>query len=145
MSNAAVNNQDANQNTPQVAAHDTSHVSHIEEPPPSTDRKASDHDDLETLQNSNATPTPNNEKADEPKQKSPKDNDLEPSRYEEITPPPVKIPHSKRRGMLGRFTFIAEVEEPKHYDRKIKWFITFNVAFAAIAAPMGSAIIFREF
>ncbi|KAL8720857.1 MAG: hypothetical protein Q9225_002336 [Loekoesia sp. 1 TL-2023] len=54
---------------------------------------------------------------------------------------PVKIPKSHRRGLLGRFTIVAEVEEPKDYPRPTKWYITFVVALAAVAAPMGSAII----
>ncbi|KAL9597588.1 MAG: hypothetical protein Q9219_005027 [cf. Caloplaca sp. 3 TL-2023] len=54
---------------------------------------------------------------------------------------PVKIPKSGRRGLLGRFTLLAEVDEPKDYLRSTKWFITFVVALAAVAAPMGSAII----
>ncbi len=62
---------------------------------------------------------------------------------EEIAPSPVKVPRSKRRGLFGRFTILAEVEEPKHYSRRTKWFITFNIALAAVAAPLGSAIIFR--
>lgn len=62
---------------------------------------------------------------------------------EETTPPPVKVPRSKRRGLFGQFTLVAEVEEPKHYARRTKWFITFNIALAAVAAPMGSAIVFR--
>lgn len=63
---------------------------------------------------------------------------------EETTPPPVKVPRSKRRGLCGRFTIVAEVEEPKHYARRTKWFITFNIALAAVAAPLGSAIVFRK-
>lgn len=62
-----------------------------------------------------------------------------------ISPQPVKVPPSTRRGLFGRFTILAEVEEPKHYGRKTKWFITFIVALAAAAAPMGSAIFFRTF
>lgn len=58
-------------------------------------------------------------------------------------PPPVKVPRSKRRGLFARFTLLAEVEEPKHYARGTKWFITFVIALAAIAAPLGSTIIFR--
>ncbi|MCJ1310068.1 hypothetical protein MMC25_003729 [Agyrium rufum] len=61
---------------------------------------------------------------------------------EEVTPPAVKVPRSKRRGILGRFTVLAEVEQPLHYTRHQKWFITFVVASAAIAAPIGSAIFF---
>ncbi|MCJ1400222.1 hypothetical protein MMC11_003426 [Xylographa trunciseda] len=59
-----------------------------------------------------------------------------------ITPVAVKIPRSQRRGLLARFCILAEVEEPKHYSRRSKWFITFVVASAAIAQPLGSAIFF---
>ena len=58
-------------------------------------------------------------------------------------PGPVKVPRSKRRGLFGRFAILAEVEEPKHYSRSTKWYITFVVALAAVAAPLGSTIIFR--
>ncbi|KAL8648256.1 MAG: hypothetical protein Q9210_005096 [Variospora velana] len=60
---------------------------------------------------------------------------------ESIHPAPVSIPKSQRRGILGRFTVVAEVEEPKAYPRRTKWYITFVIALAAVAAPMGSAII----
>ena len=63
---------------------------------------------------------------------------------EPLTPPPVKVPRSKRRGLLGQFTILAEVEQPKNYPRRIKWFITFIVALAAIAAPLGTTIFFRK-
>ena len=62
----------------------------------------------------------------------------------EIRPAPVKVSRSKRRGLLGRFTILAEVEEPKHYPNSTKWFITFVVAVTAAAAPLGSAIFFRR-
>jgi hypothetical protein len=55
----------------------------------------------------------------------------------------VKVPRSQRRGLLGRFTLVAEVQDPYDYNNKLKWFITFIVAFAAAAAPMGSSIFFR--
>lgn len=70
--------------------------------------------------------------------------DVEAVDVEVEDPKPVKVPRSKRRGLFGRFTIVAEVEEPKHYPRNIKWYITFVVALAAVAAPMGSAIIFRD-
>jgi hypothetical protein len=63
----------------------------------------------------------------------------------ETYPAPVKVPRSQRRGLLGRFTILAEVEEPKYYSNRTKWFITFVVAFSAMAAPLGSAIFFREY
>ena len=67
-----------------------------------------------------------------------------PSKAESTSPQPVKVPRSQRRGLFGRFTLLAEVEEPKDYPRPTKWFITFTVAVAAAAAPMGSAIFFRK-
>lgn len=60
-----------------------------------------------------------------------------------ITPPAVKVRRADRRGLFGRFTVLAEVEEPKHYGRRTKWGITFIIALAAAAAPLGSAIFFR--
>ena len=60
------------------------------------------------------------------------------------TPQAVKVPKSQRRGLLSRLAILAEVEEPKHYSRQSKWFITFVVASAAAAAPMGSAIFYRK-
>lgn len=56
----------------------------------------------------------------------------------------IKVPRAKRRGLLGKFSIIAEVEEPKDYPRRTKWFITFVVGMAALAAPLGSTIIFRK-
>jgi hypothetical protein len=54
------------------------------------------------------------------------------------------IPRSKRRGLLARLTVVPEVERPYEYKRSTKWLITFLVALAAAAAPMGSSIFFRE-
>lgn len=56
-------------------------------------------------------------------------------------PAPIKVPRSKRRGLFGRFSIVAEVEEPRHYSRKTKWYITFVISMAAVAAPLGSTII----
>ena len=69
--------------------------------------------------------------------------DLEKVETETQDPEPVKVPRSQRRGLFARFAILAEVEEPKHYSRKAKWYITFVVALAAVAAPLGSTIIFR--
>lgn len=60
-----------------------------------------------------------------------------------IRPAPVKVPKANRRGLFGRYTILAEVEEPKDYPNKTKWFITFVIATAAVAAPMGSTVFFR--
>jgi hypothetical protein len=58
---------------------------------------------------------------------------------------PAVVPRLKRRGLCGQFTLIAEVENPKEYLRRTKWFLTFVVAFAGSAAPMGSSIFFRMY
>ncbi|KAI9798728.1 MAG: hypothetical protein M1825_005010 [Sarcosagium campestre] len=52
------------------------------------------------------------------------------------------IPRSARRGLFGSLTVVPEVVEPVEYERNVKWFLTFVVAAAAAAAPMGSAIFF---
>ncbi|KAI4133145.1 MAG: hypothetical protein LQ338_000410 [Usnochroma carphineum] len=58
-----------------------------------------------------------------------------------LHPAPVKVPKSNRRGLLGRLTLVAEVEEPQDYSRRTKWYITFVVALAGVAAPLASSII----
>jgi multidrug resistance protein len=63
------------------------------------------------------------------------------SRTTSVIPDAVLIPRAQRRGLLARFTLIPEVENPYHYTRNTKWLITFVVAFCAMAAPMGSAIV----
>ncbi|KAH8821089.1 MFS multidrug transporter-like protein [Xylogone sp. PMI_703] len=55
---------------------------------------------------------------------------------------PGIVPRGKRRGLFARFALIAEVERPYEYPNSTKWIITCLVAFAAAAAPMGSAIFF---
>jgi hypothetical protein len=57
---------------------------------------------------------------------------------------PVKVPFSKRRGLLGRFTLIGEVENSRTFPRWTKWLLTCIVSFASLVAPMGSSIFFRE-
>lgn len=63
------------------------------------------------------------------------------SRTTSVTPDAIIIPRGQRRGLFSHFTLIPEVENPYHYTRKTKWFITFIVAICAMAAPMGSAIV----
>lgn len=58
--------------------------------------------------------------------------------------PPIEVARSKRRGLFGQLALVAEVENPKTYPRRMKWFITFVVALAGATAPMGSAIFLRE-
>jgi hypothetical protein len=52
------------------------------------------------------------------------------------------VPRNQRRGLLGRFALIPELERPYDYKNKTKWIITAIVGFAAIAAPLGSAILY---
>ncbi|KAJ5814771.1 hypothetical protein N7474_006548 [Penicillium riverlandense] len=56
--------------------------------------------------------------------------------------PPIKVSRLKRRGLFGQLALLAEVENPKTYTRRKKWFITFVVAWAGVTAPMGSSIFF---
>ena len=72
-------------------------------------------------------------------------HDIEATLERTLTPkkPVVKVARSKRRGLFARFCFVAEVTEPWDYQNSTKWFITFIVAVAGAAAPVGSAIIFR--
>jgi multidrug resistance protein len=63
------------------------------------------------------------------------------TRATSVTPDAIIIPRAQRRGLLARFTLIPEVQNPYHYARPTKWFLTFIVAFCAMAAPMGSAIV----
>ena len=53
----------------------------------------------------------------------------------------IVVPRGQRRGLFANLAIIAEVTEPHDYTRKRKWMITFVVAVAAAAAPMGSSII----
>lgn len=54
------------------------------------------------------------------------------------------VPRGERRGLLGRLSIIPEVTRPYDYPNSTKWLITLIVALAAAAAPLGSAIFFRE-
>ena len=54
-----------------------------------------------------------------------------------------KLPLKNRAGLFARLSFLYEAEEPKLYPRSVKWYITFIIALAGLAAPMGSAIILR--
>ncbi|KAI9850043.1 MAG: hypothetical protein M1838_006158 [Thelocarpon superellum] len=69
--------------------------------------------------------------------------------HDPSAPPPqdkaveaAEVPRSQRRGLLGRLSLVPEVTDPYQYSRRVKWFITFIIAMAAAAAPMGSAIFF---
>jgi hypothetical protein len=66
-----------------------------------------------------------------------------PEQNAEVPSIPVKVPRSRRRGLFAQATILAEIEDPYQYSYKTKWFIVVVVAYAAAAAPMGSAILFR--
>ena len=117
-----------------IGAQELDHESPKEEVAPDLEKKISDETSPSSTTHSIKDPE---------KSKGSSAQDVEAVR-EETTPPPVKIPRAKRRGLFGRFTLLAEVEEPKHYPPHTKWFITFIVGIAAVAAPLGSAIIFRR-
>ena len=53
----------------------------------------------------------------------------------------VPVPQAQRRGLFARLVLIAEVTEPYDYARNKKWFITFVIAVAGAAAPMGSSVV----
>ncbi|KAJ4299179.1 hypothetical protein N0V90_004423 [Kalmusia sp. IMI 367209] len=63
------------------------------------------------------------------------------SRTTSVIPDAVIVERRMRRGLFGQLTIIPEVENSYHYARRTKWFITTIVAFCAMAAPMGSAIV----
>lgn len=79
--------------------------------------------------------------ADLPRTSNSKQRPVTLARTASILPDAIVVPRSQRRGLLARFALIPEVENPEHYARQTKWFLTFIVAFCAMAAPMGSAIV----
>ncbi|EGP92660.1 uncharacterized protein MYCGRDRAFT_22912, partial [Zymoseptoria tritici IPO323] len=56
-------------------------------------------------------------------------------------PQPTIVPRSSRRGLFARFCLINEITNAFDYSRRMKWTITFIVAVAGSAAPMGSSIV----
>ena len=128
------------QDTARIGAQQLDHESPKREIPPDFEEKISVDSGPASSRQSIAGPAI--EASDKPGDQG--KHDVETAQREIPGPAPVKVPHSKRRGLFGRFTIVAEVEEPKHYRRRTKWFITFVIALAAVAAPLGSAIIFRK-
>lgn len=82
--------------------------------------------------------------AGEEEEKQVDEESQQPPRQSTDLGPAIVVPRMKRRGLFGQLTLVAEVEDPKTYPRKMKWFITFIVAVAAVAAPGGSSIFFRK-
>lgn len=120
--------------TAKIGAQEMDHESPKEDVGPDLEKKI-------TQESRPDVPQPSIAHADECKDATSRDVEAVETQVEDSEP--VKVPRSQRRGLFGRFTILAEVKEPKHYPQRIKWYITFVVALAAVAAPMGSAIIFR--
>ncbi|KAL6721397.1 hypothetical protein ACLMJK_000500 [Lecanora helva] len=120
--------------TAKIGAQELDHEDPKEEIPPLPDleQKISDKPSPDSSTNSIRVST---------EQQRSEKQDVEAARQESITAL-VKVPRTNRRGLFGRFTLLAEVEEPKNYARPTKWFITFIIGLAAVAAPLGSTIIF---
>lgn len=60
-----------------------------------------------------------------------------------IRPEIVVVPRLERRGLLGRFSVIPEITNPREYGNGTKWAMTVIVSFAAITSSTGSSIFFR--
>lgn len=63
------------------------------------------------------------------------------SRVSYVPPEPIIVPRANRRGLFGRFSILAEVEDARNYKNSVKWYITFIIGIAGIAAPLASTII----
>ncbi|KAI4625769.1 hypothetical protein J4E80_002902 [Alternaria sp. BMP 0032] len=99
-------------------------------------------DDTMSISSSRAsTAASHSTHADQPRTSSTKQRPVTLARTTSVLPDAVIVPRSQRRGLLARFALIPEVENPEHYARQTKWLLTFIVAFCAMAAPMGSAIV----
>lgn len=67
-----------------------------------------------------------------------------PSRASSARSRPLSIvPRAKRRGLFARFAVVPEVDRPYDYKNSTKWGITFTIALATAAAPLGSSIFYR--
>ncbi|KAF4511927.1 hypothetical protein G6O67_001124 [Ophiocordyceps sinensis] len=56
--------------------------------------------------------------------------------------PLIIVPRARRRGLFGRYAMVPEVERPYDYKKSTKWGITATIAFATMAAPLGSSIFY---
>ena len=57
--------------------------------------------------------------------------------------PVRKVPRGSREGLLSSLSLLYEAQEPKHYPRSVKWFITLVIALAAVTGNMGASIMYR--
>lgn len=56
----------------------------------------------------------------------------------------VVVPRSERRGLLGSFSIIPEITNPRDYGNGTKWAMTVIVSFAAVTSSTGSSIFYRQ-
>ncbi|KAF2790829.1 MFS general substrate transporter [Melanomma pulvis-pyrius CBS 109.77] len=99
-------------------------------------------DDVISIAPSHASTISEHEDEDEEEEARPRTNPPATlSRTISVIPEAVIVDRRNRRGLFAGLTLIPEVENPYHYTRKTKWFITIVVAFCGMAAPMGSAIV----
>ncbi|KAK2475939.1 hypothetical protein H9L39_13532 [Fusarium oxysporum f. sp. albedinis] len=59
------------------------------------------------------------------------------------THPLSVVLRSQRRGLLGRFALIPEINNSYEYGNSTTWGITAAVSLATVVAPMGSSISYR--
>ncbi|KAJ3501024.1 hypothetical protein NM208_g17021 [Fusarium decemcellulare] len=52
------------------------------------------------------------------------------------------VPRSKRRGLFGSLTVVPEITYPPDYKSSTKWGLTFIIALATAAAPLGSTVVY---
>lgn len=57
--------------------------------------------------------------------------------------PYTVVPRSQRRGLLGSLTLVPEISYPPAYKKSTKWALTFIIALATAAAPLGSTVVYR--
>ncbi|KAH6899832.1 major facilitator superfamily domain-containing protein [Thelonectria olida] len=52
------------------------------------------------------------------------------------------VPRSQRRGLFGSITLVPEIPYPPDYKKSTKWGLTFIIALATAAAPLGSTVVY---
>lgn len=107
-----------------------------------TERAESNVSNLSVDTDIEASPNLISSQADDEKNEVPATNlRPKPSRASSVRNDAEIVPRSERRGLLSRLTLIPEVAVPYDYTNSTKWTITFIIAIAGAAAPMGSAIV----
>ena len=54
----------------------------------------------------------------------------------------LTVARNQRRGVLANFSLVPEYKDARDYPPKLKAFIIFLIAYAAMMGPMGTSIIF---